>query len=261
MEKDCKQTLSLLEDIYETVHDSNHWNSILKLFASWVSDGKAAITARDNETGRVDGLDLAITSIIGIPEELIGKYVSEVSYYDEWIPIEVGHDYSTNPICHFSAYLPKEELIRSNFYRDWLKHLEITDGIAVQLIANDSYRVVLNVFFNDSSSTKQVQQLCKNISILAPHLRNAISFWLQKHTNYFFSGSQLRTKSLMDTYGVTERELHIVTSYIRTGSAKKTARECGIKSGTVHKNVAIMREKMNCANAQNLKMKLLSYSD
>jgi len=212
MDKYCKQLLSSLDDIYETIEDPTHWHAVLTHLSSYVDKGKAALTVRDNETGFVDGLDLAITKIVGIDNDLIGLYVNEVCFYDKWLPFEISHDYSDNPICLFSDYLSKEELFETRFYKNWLQ------------------------------------------------IKRAISLWVSINTDYSSPKQKLRTKALMNAYGVTARELQIVSSYIRTGHAKVTAKEYKIKSDTVHTNVANVRRKMGCSNAQELKLKLLSYS-
>jgi len=256
----CKQLFYLLEDIYETIEDPTHWNSVLTQLSSYVNKGKAALTVRDNETGFVDGLDLAITKIVGIENDLIGAYVNEICFYDEWLSFEINHDYSDNPICLFSNYLSKKELIETKFYKNWLQKLEIKDGIALQVFKSDKIRVVLNIFFDDDNESA-IEKLCDDIVIVTPHLKRAISLWVSLNTNYYSPKQELRTKFLMNSYGVTARELQIVSSYIRTGHAKITAKEYKIKSDTVHTNVANVRRKMGCSNAQELKLKLLSYSD
>jgi len=258
MDKYCKQLLSSLDDIYETIEDPTHWHAVLTHLSSYVDKGKAALTVRDNETGFVDGLDLAITKIVGIDNDLIGLYVNEVCFYDKWLPFEISHDYSDNPICLFSDYLSKEELFETRFYKNWLQKLDITDGIALQVFKTEQVRVVLNVFFDDESSS--IQKLYNDLVVLTPHLKRAISLWVSINTDYSSPKQKLRTKALMNAYGVTARELQIVSSYIRTGHAKVTAKEYKIKSDTVHTNVANVRRKMGCSNAQELKLKLLSYS-
>lgn len=259
MEKDCEQLLSLLEDVYETVHDPAHWNTVLTKLSSYVDKGKAALTARDNETGLVDGLDLAITKIVGIDNKLVGSYMNEVCFYDPWIPIEVDHDYTKNPVCLFSNCLEKEKLLKTDFYKHWLQKLNITDGIAVQVFKTEHFRVVLNVFFDDDSSS--VQSLCKDIVKLAPHLNRAVSLWMTLNSEYLTPSQQLRTNSLIKTYGVTKRELQIVSSYFRWGNADRAATECNIQPDTVHKNVKIVKEKMGCKTPHSLWLKLLAYTD
>jgi len=254
-DSNCNLFLKLTEKISKVGLDWSEWEGVLEHFSSYVKNGKGSITVRQNDTFEIDIDNFYLTKTWNLDSESVESYRREHYKDDEWAKLE-WHNPS-DKLCVFSDHLPKRKLLQTPFYKYWLKPIDISDGVAIQLFEAKHIRIVFKIFHDDN--TEAVLDLCRDLEAVIPHLCLAATMHMKllginSDSEYRNQATQLERK-----YGFTPREIEVATAAVYLGTNKKIADTLGIDESTVKKHIKSVLEKMNLKQKDEIVYKLLCF--
>lgn len=167
-------TLDLINDIYKGIVDPKSWDLIIRRLILETGAIKGMISLRSPESTDMMPSEVPILApkIVNIEPKYIGSYLDHYYEIDPWTKFEATMEYTS--VIQFSELLPRRELVRSVFYREYLFPQKIEDGYAVTLVQGENKKVILNLLI-DSSPSMPPAQIKTFLSTLAPHLQRAFS--------------------------------------------------------------------------------------
>ena len=153
--------------------------------------------------------------------------------------------------------MSKTKLLQTHFYKHWLKPIEISDGVAIQLFEAKNIRIVFKIFHDDN--TDSVLDLCRDLEAVIPHLCLAATIHMKllginSDSEYRNQATQLEKK-----YAFTPREIEVATASVYLGTNKKIADALGIDESTVKKHIKSVLKKMNLKQKDEITYKLLCF--
>jgi len=257
MNTNCsKRILCLIKKIYDTVEHPSCWQEVLKELSAYVSDGKAALTIRDNNEKHIFVDRYKENKIYGFSNEGMNAYMTKSYLDDVWVAVELASE--VGEIRQFSNHIPINKLQETKFYKEWLLSEKIMDGISVQLFKNKDIRIVLNVFYGNKPL--QINALLRDIEILMPFLLQATKFWMTDVGVILKGGLNSHSKKIINESKITKREWEFLITRIRTGSNSDTAKIMGITMNTVYTYTKRIHEKLNVGTFSQAALLLDGYT-
>jgi DNA-binding CsgD family transcriptional regulator/PAS domain-containing protein len=106
--------VELVSDIYDASMDRRQWPEVLSTLANAVDAATCAIAVRDyeTETGRLE-------HFAKIGARYVRSYEEQYAYLDVWLQRE-EHFQSPGAIWTSQQIVPDDELVTTEYYRDWL---------------------------------------------------------------------------------------------------------------------------------------------
>ncbi|PWJ82296.1 DNA-binding CsgD family transcriptional regulator [Pseudaminobacter salicylatoxidans] len=171
--------------VYAALLGEVTWKHFLDQLAGTLPGGKAALVIHDNSNG--EGYTLG-----GCQD---GKVVEQYnSYYGRLNPLQPPLSSWTIGIAGYDEeLLPREELVKTEFYNDFLVPHGLTHTSGVRLARSGSQSFSLVVAYDGAQA---VQRSIRTLNSLAPHLKRAFAFYHRK-------GQQPGTANVaLDTLGI-----------------------------------------------------------
>ncbi|MBY3596091.1 helix-turn-helix transcriptional regulator [Rhizobium bangladeshense] len=184
---------SLLTDlIYGSLFGECSWQDFLDRLAQTSPGGKAALHYHDLASSVAH-----VPFMSGFSQSEIDQFRSHFASVNPWIPrlglVPVGQG-----LCGDEIF-PREQLIRSEFYNDWLKRQTGCEtSIGVSIIREESRTFILSTS-TSSADADLNKEAAKLYTQLAPHLKRAFDFIRKRD---LFAPHQHETQTLLDSIGV-----------------------------------------------------------
>ena len=154
----------LLDRLYAAMLGETDWRSFLEGITEALPQGRAVLMTHD-----VGGQRGQISLTAGLDERALRDYGTYYSKVNPWM-MRIGE----RPIglaTHSDWSISRGQLVRSEFYNDYLQPLEIEVGYGVTIAAEGSQRFLLSVL-HDSLAGKD-ERLLRLMEMLQPHLARA----------------------------------------------------------------------------------------
>jgi DNA-binding CsgD family transcriptional regulator len=155
----------LVELIYSALMGEATWQQFLDAAGRLFDDGKAILFYHDvkHQHGR-----FLVTS--GFDEGAIKRYAEYYSSKNCWVqkaqarPIGIA--------SHSSSLMPREQLLRTEFYNDFLKHANIASGFGITICRDADCNFMLSVLGEDLDDS-EIRRRLRTVQVLMPHLERA----------------------------------------------------------------------------------------
>lgn len=185
-------TLLLTDLIYASLFGECSWQDFLDRLAQTSPGGKAALHYHDLASSVAH-----VPFMSGFSQAEIDQFSSHFASVNPWIPrldrVPVGQG-----LCGDEIF-PREELVKSEFYNDWLKRQAGCEtSIGVSIIREESRTFVLSTS-TSSADFDLNREAAKRYTVLAPHLKRAFDFIRKRD---LFAPHEQATQTLFDSIGV-----------------------------------------------------------
>ncbi|WP_457582330.1 helix-turn-helix transcriptional regulator [Ensifer canadensis] len=203
-------TEELTELIYGAAFGECSWQDFLDRLASTLPNGRSALHYHDLATP-----SSYVPSVSGFDDEDIDQFNRHFAAVNPWIPkamlVPVGQG-----LCG-EQVVPRSELIRSEFYNDWLKRQTGCETSVGVTIIRSATRTFMLSTCTSSTDADLNQRAAEQYTSLAPHLKRA--FDLLRKRDMMVSGRS-EGQSLLDSVGVG---VIYVTENLRVRSMNESA--------------------------------------
>src|SRR3954469_14735519 len=156
-----------IADIYDAAIDPTKWKQALASSCSFVGGSSAVLFWHDAATEQSEALHL-YNEDPHYTQLYFEKYVAMNPVFPAATFMEPGLVHTVNDI------IPQQELVKTRFYREWIKPQGIVDAIAVNLEKGGLRSSFLN-FRMDASYGSADQEALRRTSLLVPHFQRAVA--------------------------------------------------------------------------------------
>ncbi|MBX4959384.1 helix-turn-helix transcriptional regulator [Rhizobium lentis] len=184
---------SLLTDmIYGSLFGECSWQDFLDRLAQTSPGGKAALHYHDLTSSVAH-----VPFMSGFSQSEIDQFMSHFASVNPWIPrldlVPVGQGLCGDEI------VPREELVKSEFYNDWLKRQTGCEtSVGVSIIREENRTFILSAC-TTSADPDLNSEAAKLYTQLAPHLKRAFDFIRKRD---LFAPHEQATQALFDSIGI-----------------------------------------------------------
>ncbi|MEI2297947.1 helix-turn-helix transcriptional regulator [Ensifer sp. MJa1] len=185
-------TAELTELIYGAAFGDCSWQDFLDRLTTTMPNGRSALHYHDLASPAS-----FVPYVSGFTPESIAQFNSHFAAINPWIPksvlVPVGRGLSGEDI------VSREDLLKSEFYNDWLKNqtgCETTVGVT---IVRSPTRTLLVSTCTSSTDEELNQRAADQYTALAPHLKRAFDFLRRRD---LMMAEQHEGRTLLDTIGV-----------------------------------------------------------
>ncbi len=162
-------TDTLIDQIYGALLGEANWHEFLDSLRTILPNGQAVLFYHDlnRGTGAVglsSGIDLNYTT----------SYEAHYSRINPWMK-----GASTRPIglgVSAKSMLPHEELLRTEFYHDWLKPQGLASAVGITLARERDCNFLLSITHRDVED-RDALMAAQVLQTIAPHLKRAFGFY------------------------------------------------------------------------------------
>lgn len=170
-----KVTTQLTDLIYSAVLGESTWHQFLTVAGRLFEDGKGLLFYHDPATrnGR-----FLITS--GIDAQSAKQYTEYYSSINCWIK-----EAQARPVgraSHTSSLVPRDELVRTEFYNDFLLPMNVSAGFGLTISQNADCQFMMSILGQDLED-HEVARRFQVVQSLMPHLERAAQFYRRGRTD------------------------------------------------------------------------------
>ncbi|NEJ71345.1 helix-turn-helix transcriptional regulator [Rhizobium phaseoli] len=182
----------LTDLIYGSLFGECSWQDFLDCVAQTSPGGKAALHYHDLTSSVAH-----VPFMSGFSQAEVDEFSSHFAAVNPWIPrlglVPVGQG-----LCGDEIF-PREELIKSEFYNDWLKRQAGCEtSVGVSIIREETRTFILSTS-TSSADPDLNREAAERYTILAPHLKRAFDFIRKRD---LFAPHEHASQTLFDSIGV-----------------------------------------------------------
>ncbi|MDV4156448.1 helix-turn-helix transcriptional regulator (plasmid) [Rhizobium leguminosarum] len=182
----------LINLIYGSLFGECNWQDFLDRVAQTSPNGKAALHYHDLASPVAH-----VPYVSGFSRTEVDQFSSHFAAVNPWIPrlsfVPVGQG-----VCGDEIF-PREDLLKSEFYNDWLKgQAQCETSIGVSIIREETRTFVLSTC-TSSADPDFNKEAAGRYTILAPHLKRAFDFIRKRD---LLAPERQTTQTLFDSIGV-----------------------------------------------------------
>lgn len=156
----------LVAEVYEAALDADAWQSIVERLGGGFGDAKITLWLEDRQRG-----DGAVLGYSGYDWSFLESYGAYYARCNPWLKNKQGAAalglHTTDELCS------KRELLRSEFYADWLVPQAIEGGFGTNVFNDDRRFMFLSILRAGRGGEADAAEL-RLLERLQPHLRRAI---------------------------------------------------------------------------------------
>lgn len=190
MQREAPSPAELTDLVYGSLFGECRWQDFLDRLATTLPGGKSAFHYQDL-TSPVAQVGL----VSGFTEQDIDQFNNHFAAVNPWIPrtmlIPVGQGISAEGI------FPREELAKTEFYNDWLKHTGCETSIGATIVRDKTRTFILSTC-TSSTDAEFNRQAAGLYTALSPHLRRAVDYMRRGD---LVTGERQVGQSLFDAIG------------------------------------------------------------
>lgn len=169
-------TDELIDFIYATLLGEASWQQFLDKLAAGIPNGKA-VMAMHGITSPEEGY---VPLSAGFDAAAIETYNAHYAALNLWQPPLIRHRVGTGVIDN--DLFPREELIKSEFYHDYLLPNEIQVAAAVKIGSDRRYSFSVATL-SVQTDLQLKQNMADRLSRLGPHLKRAFDYYKKGQSN------------------------------------------------------------------------------
>ena len=154
---------AVIGDVYDAAIDPSLWQQALKSICAYVGGASAVLYWHDAATERGEALHL-FNEAPSYTRLYFEKYLPMNPMFPATAFIDEGVVVATGDI------MPRSELVKTQFYKEWLKPQGIEDGLAVNLEKGTTRCSLVNIR-TEAAATKTMRH---RLAMLVPHLQRAV---------------------------------------------------------------------------------------
>ncbi len=182
----------LIDLIYGSLFGECNWQDFLDRVAQTSPNGKAALHYHDLASPVAH-----VPYVSGFSRNEVDQFSSHFASVNPWIPrlsfVPVGQG-----VCGDELF-PREDLLKSEFYNDWLKgQAQCETSIGVSIIREETRTFVLSTC-TSSADPDFNKEAVGRYTLLAPHLKRAFDFIRKRD---LLAPERQTTQTLLDSIGV-----------------------------------------------------------
>lgn len=203
-------TDELTDLIYGAAFGECSWQDFLDRLAGTLPNGRSALHYHD-----LTAPNSYVPSVSGFEAEDIEQFNAHFAAVNPWIPKAMR--VATGQGLVGEQIVPRGELIKSEFYNDWLKRKTGCETSVGVTIIRSATRTFMLSTCTSSTDDDLNQQAAEQYTLLAPHLKRAFDL-LRKRDRA--TGGHGEGRDLLDSVGVG---VIYVTDNLRIRSMNKSA--------------------------------------
>ena len=208
MASEAAELSAVIGDIYDAAIDPTLWRNALGSICAFVGGASAVLFWHDAATARSEALHL-------FNEDPVYTRL----YFEKYLPM--------NPMFPAAAFveagvvttdediMPASELVKTRFYKEWIKPQGITGALAVNLEKGVTRASLINV----RTSVPITDEMRHRLSLLVPHLRRAVAI------GRLFDQSQATEQALTEALDHVEAAVFLVSPKAEIAFANDTAKK------------------------------------
>ncbi|QRY66446.1 helix-turn-helix transcriptional regulator [Ensifer sp. PDNC004] len=185
-------TAELTELIYGAAFGDCGWQDFLDRLTTTMPNGRSALHYHD-----LASPSACVPYVSGFTPDAIDQFNDHFAAINPWIPksvlVPVGRGLSGEHI------VSRAELMKSEFYNDWLKRQTGSETTVGVTIVRSPTRTLLLSTCTSSTDEDLNQQAADQYTLLAPHLKRAFDFLRRRD---LMMAEQHEGRTLLDTIGV-----------------------------------------------------------
>jgi DNA-binding CsgD family transcriptional regulator len=159
----------LISEIYAALLGTGSWQTFLDNISDVLPNGRSLLFYHDL-TARTGAFSL----YAHIDHESAAAYSSHYAAKNPWMTKATARPLGLG--VRAELMLPRRELIRTEFYADYLRPLGVETGVGVTLFRDQTSNFMLSVMCA-ASDDDRVDSAVELIGMLAPHLRQAFAYY------------------------------------------------------------------------------------
>lgn len=185
-------TAELTELIYGAAFGDCSWQDFLDRLTTTMPNGRSALHYHDLASPAT-----YLSYVLGFADEDIDQFNNHFAAINPWIPksvlVPVGRGLAGEHI------VAREDLLKSEFYNDWLKRQTGCETSIGVTIVRSATRTLLVSTCTSSTDQDLNQRAADQYTLLAPHLRRAFDFLRRRD---LVAAEQHKGPTLLDAIGV-----------------------------------------------------------
>ncbi|WP_372876966.1 helix-turn-helix transcriptional regulator [Pseudomonas sp.] len=165
---------SLIGSIYEAALDSQRWDAFLAGFSARLRSHAAIIWAHDfsDRSAEIEGAAGVISNVHGIDPVALGSFADYYSERNVWT--EDPRLHRGGQVVTSSSLYPDNQLKRSEYYNDWLRHQDFFYSSAAIVEKRDDRSLNVTLLRSEAAGG-YTEQETRIIAALMPHLQAAFA--------------------------------------------------------------------------------------
>ncbi len=204
------KTDELTDLVYGAALGECSWQDFLDRLASALPNGRSALHYHD-----LAAPNSYVPTVSGFEAEDIEQFNAHFAAVNPWLPRAMF--VATGQGLVGEQIVPRGELIRSEFYNDWLKRKTGCETSVGVTIIRSATRTFMLSTCTSSTDADLNQQAAEQYTALAPHLKRAFDL-LRKRDG--MAGGHCESRDLLDSVGVG---VIYVTDNLRVRSMNRSA--------------------------------------
>jgi DNA-binding CsgD family transcriptional regulator/PAS domain-containing protein len=199
---------SVIADIYDAAIDPALWQRALASICAYISAPSAVLYWHDAATERSEALHL-FNEVPEYTRLYFEKYLPMNPMFPAAAFIDAGVVATTEDI------MPRSELVKTRFYKEWIKPQGIEDALSVNLEKGVTRVSMINVRTNVVPD----EAMRARLAVLVPHLQRAVTI------GRLFAQSKAKEEALTETLDQVEAAVFLVGAQGAISFANDPARK------------------------------------
>jgi DNA-binding CsgD family transcriptional regulator len=167
----------LTDLIYASLLGEGPWQDFLDALSRLLPNGRAFLFFHDAATGLGP---FPLSS--GVDADVLDLYGSYYSSKNPWM-----HGACTRPVSRVvraESMLPREQVLRTEFYCDWMRPQDIVSGIGVTVLRENHCNFLLSILSADGDDAVYDRAIM-SMQALVPHLERAFNMYRRDQSSVF----------------------------------------------------------------------------
>ena len=208
MISEAAELSAVISDIYDAAIDPVLWSEALRSVCTFVGGLSAVLYWHDATTERSDALhlfneDRAYTQLYFAKYLPLNPMFPAATFIDEGV-VSTSED-----------IMPRSELVKTRFYKEWLKPQGIESALAVNLEKGLARAAMINIRLTISPT----DEMRRRLGLLVPHLQRAVTI------GKLFEQSKTAAQALTETLDHVEAAVVLVDAKAQIVFANDTAKK------------------------------------
>jgi len=162
----------LLENLYGAAADAHLWPRFLDAFAQFFDSTGIALFVQDYNAGHGSAGNLGFAATARMDAAYLKSFDEHYSAVNPWLP-KMQQMKPGVPVSDV-ALLPRNRLVRSEWYADWLRPQGYDAGMGVMLARTDGLALNMTVHRSARVGDYSAEEL-RALQSFAPHIQRAIA--------------------------------------------------------------------------------------
>ncbi|WP_299365042.1 LuxR C-terminal-related transcriptional regulator [uncultured Paracoccus sp.] len=156
------QTSALIDHIYAALFSEAPWQEFLDRSTALLPNGHSVLLFHDKASG-----DGAFSMAAGLDDGMVQKYNSEYFAINPWT--EHALIRPLKRVMQADEMLPRRELLRTQYYDEYLRPQDIVTGLGVTLACQADRHIFFSIVCADTDE-EQMRGAKRTLTMLVPHL-------------------------------------------------------------------------------------------